>query len=49
MNELKIKNGNIYIDDVKIDNVSNVSIYDQDNGIRIGLTFLSKSEAENEK
>lgn len=32
MNEVKIKNGNIYIDDQK-------------DGIRIGITFLSKSDS----
>lgn len=41
-NVIKIQNGKIYIDDVEIDNVSDVSIYDQDDGIRVGITFLSK-------
>lgn len=49
MNELKIKNGNIYIDDTKIENVSDLSIYDQSDGnIRIGITFLSKGEGNSD-
>ncbi|GEO48478.1 hypothetical protein [Companilactobacillus kimchii] len=45
MNEIKIKAGKIYIDDIEINNVSDISIIDQSGGnIRIGITFLSKSE-----
>lgn len=47
-NVIKIQNGKIYIDDQEIQNVSDVSIYDQSDGIRVGITFLSKSEVEDE-
>jgi len=46
MNEIKIKNGKFYIDDNEIENLSDVSIYDQKDGISIGITFLSKDEAK---
>lgn len=45
MNEIKIKAGKIYINDIEINNISDISINDQSDGnIRIGITFLSKAE-----
>lgn len=45
MNEVKIKNGNIYIDDIEINNILDISINDlSDGNIQVGITFLSKSE-----
>lgn len=45
MNEIKIKAGKIYIDDIEINNILDISINDlSDGNIQVGITFLSKAE-----
>lgn len=44
MKELKVKNGNIYIDDKKMENISSIYISNGDE-ISIDVTFLSKSDS----
>jgi len=45
-NEIRIKDGKIFIDDKEIHDVKHIYINDDDSGIKVSIDFLSKGMAE---